>query len=102
MATPDSAAVRLRNVGAAGLGAEKLSFFAPKSPACKPTFRVRDPRRSRSGSVEILLELMANGADSDNVATHFKCSHEPSVSEGNDELTLVVVQGASGLAARVR
>jgi hypothetical protein len=49
--------------------------------------------------VEILLKLMANGADSDNVATHFKCSNEPSISEGNDEFTLVVVQGASGLAA---
>ena len=49
--------------------------------------------------MEILLELMSNGADSDNVATHFKCGNEPGVSEGNDEFTLPVVQGASGLAA---
>jgi hypothetical protein len=65
----------------------------------RPTCQSRDQRRGRSGSVEILLELMANGADSDNVATHFKCGNEPGVSEGNDELTLLVVEGASGLAA---
>ena len=82
----------------AGLGAEKLSF-ASTCLGSRPTFQATDQRRSRSGPAEILLKLMANGADSDNVATHFKCSNEPSVSEGNDEFTLVVIQGASGLAA---
>ena len=41
--------------------------------------------------MEILLELTANGAASDHVATHLKCGNEPGVSEGNDEFTLVVV-----------
>lgn len=49
--------------------------------------------------MEILLKLMPNGVDSDKGATLFKCSNEPGASEGNDELTLVVVLGASGLAA---
>ena len=56
-------------------------------------------KRSRSGESKILLELMSNGAGSDNLATHFKCRNEPGVSERNDEFTLPVVQGASGLAA---
>lgn len=61
-----------------------------------------DPWRRRSGSVEILLKLMANGADADNIATHFKCGNEPGISKGNDEFTLVVIQGTSGFAAGVR
>ena len=98
---PKAAYSRCRPVAAirrAGLGAEKLSF-TPKSLGSRPTFQAKDQRWSRSGSVEILLELMANGADSDNVATHFKCGNEPGASEGNDEFTLLVVQGASSLAA---
>ena len=77
----------------------KLSNGRQESHGTRPTQQTRGEKRGRSGSVEILLELMANGADSDNVATHFKCGNEPGVSEGNDEFTLLVVQGASGLAA---
>lgn len=65
----------------------------------RPTLHTRGEMRSRSGSVEVLLELMANGADSDNVATHLKCGNEPGAPKGNDEFTLLFVQGASGLAA---
>ncbi len=75
------------------------SFGREQSHGARPTLQTRGEKRARSGSVEILLELMANGADSDNVATHFKCGNEPGASEGNDEFTLLVVQGASGLAA---
>lgn len=82
----------------AGLGAKKLSF-ATESLGRRPTVQANYQTRSRSASVEILLELMANGADSDNVAAHFKCGNEPGASKGNDEFTLPVVQGASGLAA---
>jgi len=56
-------------------------------------------RGDRSGSVEILLQLMAYGADANNVATHFKSGNEPGVSKRNDEFTLLVIEGASSLAA---
>jgi len=59
-------------------------------------------KRDRSGAVAVLPNLMANGVDSDKVATLFESSNEPGIYEGNDEFTLPVVQGANGLAASVR
>ena len=44
---------------------------------------------------------MANGSDSYSVATHFKRGNETRASEGNDEFSLPVVQGASGLPAAI-
>ena len=58
----------------------------------------------QSGSVEVMLELMANGSDSHSVATHFKRGNETRASrasEGNDDFALPVVQGASGLPAAI-
>jgi hypothetical protein len=52
--------------------------------------------------VVVLLELMANGTDADKLATDFKGGNEPGASKGNDQFTLLVVQGSSGLAARAR
>jgi hypothetical protein len=52
--------------------------------------------------VEILLTLVAYSADPNNVVAHFKCGNEPGVSKGNDEFTLLIVQGASGPATGVR
>lgn len=59
-------------------------------------------KRDRSGAVAVLPNLMANGVDSDKVATQFESSNEPGIYEGNDEFTLPFVQGANGIAASVR
>jgi hypothetical protein len=45
---------------------------------------------------------MANGTDADNLAADFKRGNESGASEGDDQFTLPVVHGASGLATRVR
>ena len=72
------------------------------TPQPGQSVRRRTGGGATSGSIEVLLELMANGADSDQVATHLKCCHEPGTSDGNDEFTLSVAQGAGSLATRVR
>lgn len=54
---------------------------------------------TRSGSVVILLQLMANGTDADHLATDLKGCDEPGAPKGNDQLTLRVIQGAGGPAA---
>ena len=54
------------------------------------------------GSVVVLLQLMAIGADANHLAADFKRGNKAGAPEGNDQFALPVFYGASGLAARVR
>jgi hypothetical protein len=75
-------------------------FWPTRALGCEANERAMTDGADRS--VVVLLELMPYGTDADHLFADFERRYESGAAERDDQFALLVVHGASGLAAGVR